>query len=50
MSENWAICYVDDKTGKRFTSDGYMSESQAACEAAYMAAQGITVYRVWRVE
>lgn len=50
MSENWAICYGDDKSGQRSTSDGYTSESQAACEAAYMAEQGITVYRVWRLE
>lgn len=50
MSENWAICYGDDKSGQRGTSDGYTSEAQAACAAANMAEQGITVYRVWRVE
>lgn len=50
MSENWAICHDNGKAGQRGTSDGYTSEAQAACAAADMAEQGITVYRVWRVE
>ncbi len=50
MNENWVICHDNGKPGQRGVSDGYASESQAMCAAESMAAQGITVYDIWRSE
>lgn len=50
MKEDWAICHGNGVPGQRGASDGYASEAQAAQAAADMAAHGVTVYRVLRVE
>lgn len=50
MNENWAICHDNGIVGQRGASDGFTSEAQAAKAATEMAARGVTIYEVWRVE
>ena len=50
MNENWAICHDNSVAEQHGVSDGFTSEAQAVKFAAEMAARGVTIYEVWRVE